>query len=173
MGKLINGHEKLFVRFFRHYLSGDVNFLSISQKTQEPRLTNKSPARQTTYFGKWWFISNFSLINLLTSHTPMTGVKKCQNLAETLKFLIFLSPIQTLTISEWCWRLRDALRIDTNRLWTGFSKLRTCKSENLEISKFGKDARRKMIEICLVKSASTSVALRNWALRLWEEIKKS
>ncbi len=30
-----------------------------------------------------------------------------------------------------------------------------------------------MIEICLVKSASTSVALRNWALRLWEEIKKS
>jgi len=54
-----------------------------------------------------------------------------------------------------------------------FSKLRTCKSENLEISKFGKDARRKMIEICLVKSASTSVALRNWALRLWEEIKKS
>ena len=66
--------------------------------------------------------------------------------------------------------------------------------QNLEISKFGKDARRKMIEICLVKSASTSVAcwlvtkqmlgflmlasikqqaLRNWALRLWQEIKKS
>ena len=30
-------------------------------------------------------------------------------------------------------------------------------SENLKISKFGKDARRKMIEICLVKSAATSV----------------
>ena len=53
------------------------------------------------------------------------------------------------------------------------SKLRTGKSENLEISKFEKDARRKMIEICLVKTASTSVALRNWALRLWEEINKS
>ena len=39
------------------------------------------------------------------------------------------------------------------------SKLRTCKSENLEILKFGKGARRKMIEICLVKSASTSMAL--------------
>ena len=31
------------------------------------------------------------------------------------------------------------------------------KIENLKIWKFGKDARRKMIDICLVKSASTSV----------------
>ena len=30
-------------------------------------------------------------------------------------------------------------------------------SRNLKMSKFGKDARRKIIEICLVKSASTSV----------------
>ena len=33
------------------------------------------------------------------SGTPMKGLKKCQNLAETFKFLGFLSPIQTLTIS--------------------------------------------------------------------------
>ena len=51
-------------------------------------------------------------------------------------------------------------------------------SGNLEISKFGKGARRKTIEICLVKSASTSVVRRlvtkqiakrilgNWTFRL-------
>ena len=33
----------------------------------------------------------------------------------------------------------------------------TLTSGNLKISTFGKDARRKIIEICLVKSASTSV----------------
>ena len=31
--------------------------------------------------------------------TPMTGLKKCQKFNETLKFLSFLDPIQTLTIS--------------------------------------------------------------------------
>ena len=69
-----------------------------------------------------------------------------------------------------------------------------CKPPNLKTRNFGMDARRKMIEICLIKCASTSVAfwlvskqmlgflmlasikqqaLRNWALRLWQEIKKS
>ena len=41
-----------------------------------------------------------------------------------------------------------------------FSQTYVCwhrKSGNMEISKFGKDVRRKIIEICLVKSASTSV----------------
>ena len=72
-------------------------------------------------------------------------------------------------------------------------KLHMFKFASLQIWKPG-NARRKMIEICLVKSASTSVAcwlvtkqmlgflmlasikqqtLRNWALRLWQEIKKS
>ena len=75
----------------------------------------------------------------------MTGLKKCQKFNETLKFLSFLSPIQTLTISEWFWRLQNTVRIDTNRFWTGliipnlpnstFSKLKTWKSENLKIWK--------------------------------------
>ena len=61
-----------------------------------PRLTEDAEAIEATttfhgdeevdYRGRSWT-------------TPPAGVKKCQNFCETLKFLSFLSPIQTLTIS--------------------------------------------------------------------------
>ena len=62
----------------------------------------------------------------------MTGLKKCQKFNETLKFLSFLSPIQTLTISEWFpiayWAFPIAywafpIAIGRSRLWIGCSRL--------------------------------------------------
>ena len=51
-------------------------------------------------------------------------------------------------------KLEMALTIQNHTCQTHF---RNRKYGNLEISEFGKDARRKQIEICLVKSASISV----------------
>ena len=78
-------------------------------------------------------------------HTPLTDLKKCQNFSETITILSFLDPIQTLTISEWFWRLRNTVRIDTNRFWTGliipnlpnstFPKWEIWESGNLKIWK--------------------------------------
>ena len=71
----------------------------------------------------------------------MAGLKKCQNFSETLKFLSFLVSIQTLTISYWFWRLRNTVRIDTNRFYDTkppklnifeIEYLKTWKSQNLE-----------------------------------------
>ena len=67
----------------------------------------------------------------------MTGFKKLAIFNETLKFLRFLGPIETLTISS-------------NQFWTGLiipnlpnptiSNFQASESENQEISKFGKRA---------------------------------
>ena len=62
----------------------------------------------------------------------MTGLKKSQKINETLKFLILLSPIQTLTISEWFPIAHRAfpiaywsfpIAIGRSRLWIGRSRL--------------------------------------------------
>ena len=66
------------------------------------------------------------------THTPQPDYKKCQNFNETHKFLSFLSPVQTLTISEWfpiAYRAfpiageRSRLWIGCSRLWIGRSRL--------------------------------------------------
>ncbi len=61
----------------------------------------------------------------------MTGFKKLANFSETLKFLSFLSPIQTLASSEWfpiAWAFPIAywafpIAIGRSRLWIGRSRL--------------------------------------------------
>ena len=70
----------------------------------------------------------------LLPHTAQPDYKECRKITETLKFLSFLSPIQTLTISQWFpiayWAFSIAywafpIAIGRSLLWIGRSRLPT------------------------------------------------